>query len=235
VGKVSIIVPTLNEENYIGSLLSDIAEQTKKAAEIIIVDGRSKDGTVSVVERFPNVDLLVGSPPVASQRNLGGRKAEGDVLVFLDADVRLPKTFLEDFLEGFERRQLDVACPLYVPYRSTLAINAVHVFFNVMFVIFQKVLPSGAGHCIVIKREVFQRSRGFDPGLTFDDIELIRRLSKKHRFGIVDERLFVSDRRYKEHGVLQMFLRYLLMSLLFAIGRFDWANHIDYEFGDHKR
>jgi glycosyltransferase involved in cell wall biosynthesis len=235
VGKVSIIVPTLNEENYVGSLLSDIAEQTKDAAEIIIVDGRSKDGTASVVERFPNVDLLIGSPPVASQRNLGGRKAKGDVLVFLDADVRLPKSFLEDFLEGFERRQLDVACPLYVPYRSTLAINAVHVFFNVMFVVFQKILPSGAGHCIVLKREVFRRSRGFDPGLKFDDIELIRRVSKKHRFGIVDERLFVSDRRYKEHGVLRMFLRYLLMSLLFAIGRFDWANHIDYEFGDHKR
>jgi hypothetical protein len=122
-----------------------------------------------------------------------------------------------------------------VPYRSTLAINAVHVFFNVMFVVFQKILPSGAGPCIVLKREVFRRSRGFDPGLKFDDIELIRRVSKKHRFGIVDERLFVSDRRYKEHGVLRMFLRYLLMSLLFAIGRFDWANHIDYEFGDHKR
>ena len=48
-GKVSIIVPTLNEENYVGSLLSDIAEQTKEADGIIIVDGRSKDGTVSVV------------------------------------------------------------------------------------------------------------------------------------------------------------------------------------------
>ncbi len=154
-GKVSIVVPTLNEENYVGSLLSDITEQTKEADGIIIVDGRSKDGTVSVVVRFPNADLLIGSPPVAGQRNLGGRKAKGDVLVFLDADVRLPKTFLEDFLEGFERRQLEIACPLYIPYRSTLAINAVHVFFNALVVVFQKVLPSGAGPCIVIKREVF--------------------------------------------------------------------------------
>jgi Glycosyl transferase family 2 len=62
------------------------------------------DGTVSVVERFPHVDLVIGSPPVAGQRNLGGRKAKGDVLVFLDADVMLPKTFLKDFLEGFEQR-----------------------------------------------------------------------------------------------------------------------------------
>jgi glycosyltransferase involved in cell wall biosynthesis len=182
VGKVSIIVPTLNEENHVGSLLSDVSEQTKEPDEIIIVNSRSKDGTVSVVERFPNVELLIWSPPVASPRNLGGQGAIGDVLVFLDADVRLPKRFLEDFLEEFERRQLDIACPLYMPYRSTPAINAIHVFFNAAFVVFQKVLPSGAGHCIVIKREVFQRSRGFDPNLNFDDIELIRRLSKQYRF-----------------------------------------------------
>ena len=147
--------------------LGFVCGETKGADEITIVDGRPKDGTISVEERFPNVDLLIGSPPVAGQRNLGGRKANNDVLVFLDADVRLPKTFLQDFLERFERRQLDIACPLYMPYRSTLAIDAVHVFFNAIFVVFQKVLPSGAGHCIVIKREVFRRSRRFDPGLKF--------------------------------------------------------------------
>jgi glycosyltransferase involved in cell wall biosynthesis len=233
VGEVSIIVPTLNEENYVGSLLSDIARQTRAADEILVVEGRSKDGTVPIVERFPNADLLIGSPPVASQRNLGGRKARGDVLVFLDADVRLPATFLEGLLEEFERRHLDIACPLYMPYRSTLAINAVHVFFNAVFVVFQRILPSGGGACIAVKRELFQRSRGFDPGLRFDDIELIRRLSRVSRFGIVGRRIFVSDRRYKEEGVLWMFLRYLLLSFLFVIGRFDWANYIAYKFGDH--
>lgn len=232
-GEVSIIVPTLNEENYVGSLLSDIARQTRAADEILVVDGRSKDETVPIVERFPNANLLIGSPPVASQRNLGGRKARGDVLIFLDADVRLPATFLEGFLEEFERRHLDIACPLYMPYRSTLAINAFHVFFNAVFVVFQKTLPSGGGACIAIKREHFRRRRGFDPGLRFDDIELIRRLSRERRFGIVGKRIYVSDRRYKESGVLWIFLRYLLLSFLFVIGRFDWANYIDYEFGDH--
>jgi hypothetical protein len=77
--------------------------------------------------------------------------------------------------------------------------------------------------------------RGFDPNLNFDDIELIRRLSKQYRFGIVNRRIFVSDRRYREYGVLRMFLRYLLMSFLFATSRFGWANRIDYEFGDHVR
>jgi glycosyltransferase involved in cell wall biosynthesis len=78
----------VNEENHVGSLLSEVSEQTIVPDEIIIVDGRSKDGIVSVVERFSNVELLIWSPPAASQRNLGCRRARGDVLVFLDADVR---------------------------------------------------------------------------------------------------------------------------------------------------
>ncbi|HEX2183107.1 MAG TPA: hypothetical protein VHH10_12560, partial [Rubrobacteraceae bacterium] len=75
---------------------------------------------------------------------------------------------------------------------------------------------------------------GFDPGLKFDDIELIRRLAKGRRFGIVEERVFVSDRRYREHGTPRMMLRYALMALIFALGKFAWANRVDYEFGKHE-
>ncbi len=230
----SIVIPTLNEENYVGSLLSDIARQTRKAHEVIVVDGNSQDATASVVERFPGVDLLSGSPPVASQRNLGGRKASGDIVVFLDADVRLPETFLEDFLERIERRNLDIACPLYMPYRSTLLINGIHVYVNVVFVTLQKVLASGAGHCIALKREVFQQSSGFDPNLKVaDDIALVRKLSKDHRFGIVAKKLFVSDRRFKEEGMPRMLTKILLFSIVFTLGKFEWANRIAHEFGSH--
>ncbi len=208
---LSVIIPALNEERHVGSLLSDVAGQTRRADEVIVVDAGSEDGTVSVVKRFPGVVLLAGSPPVAKGRNLGGRSARGDVLIFLDADVRLQKGFFEGFLEEFEGRRLDVACPSYVPHRSTLAIRGVHAFFSLLFKSFEKILPSGAGHCIAVRGEVFRESRGFDPTLKFDDIELIRRLSKGRRFGIVAQKVYVSDRRYREHGVLRMVLTYLLM------------------------
>jgi glycosyltransferase involved in cell wall biosynthesis len=232
---VSIVIPTLNEEHHLGSLLSDISHQTRRADEVIVVDAGSEDGTVPIVKSFPGVVLLAASPPVAAGRNLGGRSARGDVLIFLDADVRLPEGFFEGFLEEFKDRRLDIACPSYVPHRSTPTIRSVHAFFNLLFSIFEKLLPSGAGHCIVVRREVFRESQGFDPALKFDDIELIRRLSKGRRFGIVAEQVYVSDRRYREHGVFRMVLRYSLMSLFFALGKYRWANRIDYEFGRHER
>jgi glycosyltransferase involved in cell wall biosynthesis len=234
--RTSIVIPTLNEEDYVGFLLSDIARQTRKADEVLVVDGDSQDATVSVVERFPGVDLLIGTPPVANQRNLGGRKASGDVLIFLDADVRLSEKFLEDFLETIEQRNLDIACPLYMPYRSTLLIKAIHAYVNVLFVALQTVLPSGAGHCIAVKREIFRKSPGFDPNLKVgEDVALVRKLSKGHRFGIVAKQLFVSDRRYREEGVPRMLTKILLLSIIFTFGRFGWANHIEHEFGTHTR
>jgi glycosyltransferase involved in cell wall biosynthesis len=232
--KVSIVIPTLNEENYVGFVLSDIARQTRKAHEVIVVDGTSQDATASVVERFPGADLLIGGPPVANQRNLGGRKASGDILIFLDADVRLSEKFLEDFLERIEQRNLDIACPLYIPYRSTLLIKIIHAYINVVFVVLQKVLPSGAGHCIAVKGEIFQQSPGFEPHLKVgEDVALVRKLSKRHRFGIVAKQLFVSDRRYKEEGVPRMLMKVLLLSIIFTFGEFGWATRIEHEFGNH--
>ena len=48
----SIIIPTLNEQNYIGNLLNDLTLQTYKDFEVIIVDGKSKDDTKKIVDKF---------------------------------------------------------------------------------------------------------------------------------------------------------------------------------------
>lgn len=162
VSSLSVIIPALNEEESLDSLLSDLAGQTREADEVIVVDAGSEDGTVSVAER-PGVRVLAGYPPVAKGRNLGGKSARGGVLIFLDADVRLPKGFLEGFVAEFEDRRLDVACPLYEPYDSTLAIRALHAFFNLLFESFQRLLPSGAGHCIAIRGRSSGRARASTP------------------------------------------------------------------------
>ena len=190
-----------------------------------MVDAGSSDATFRIAEQSP----------VARDRNLGGYSATGDLIFFLDADTRLPRTFLEDFESEVERRRLDIACPRYLPYDSTPTIRAIHAFWNMVLKTSERTLPSGAGHCIALRSELFREGRGFDPSLKFDDIELVRRLSKGKRFGIVDASAFVSDRRYREGGTLRTFLSHLLMAPAFALGRFEWANRAVYEFGNHDR
>ena len=48
--KLSVIIPTLNEERHVGALLSDIAAQTRQLDEVLVVDASSTDGTVQVVQ-----------------------------------------------------------------------------------------------------------------------------------------------------------------------------------------
>ena len=233
--RTSVVIPTLNEEHYLGGLLSDLAAQTGRLDEVFVVDAGSVDGTVAVARSYPFVEVVESTPPVALGRNAGGMQTGGDVVVFLDADARLPRDFLEKFLWQFERRGLDVACPLYYPRCSTRAIERFHDLFNAVTRAFQGVLPSGGGSCIAVRGAVFRGSDGFDPALKFDDIELIRRLSKGRRFGIVGEKVFVSDRRFRESGPVRTVAQYGLMALIFALGRYGWANHINYEIGKHAR
>jgi glycosyltransferase involved in cell wall biosynthesis len=230
---LSAVISALNEERHLGGLLSDLQRQTRSLDEVIVVDAGSSDATVRIAERS-RAAVLHGEPPVARGRNLGGYAATGDLIFFLDADTRLPQNFFEDFVWEIERRHLDVACPRYLPHDSTPAIRAVHAFWGALMKAFEGTLPSGAGQCIAVRGELFRGSDGFDPSLKFDDVELVRRLSKGRRFGLAGASVFVSDRRYREDGVLRTFLVHLLVALALALGRFEWANRVTYKFGDHE-
>jgi glycosyltransferase involved in cell wall biosynthesis len=233
--RVSVVIPALNEERHLAHLLSDIQRQSLRPEEVIVVDAGSSDASVRIAEQSPVAVVIHGEPPIACGRNVGGYSAKGELIFFLDADTRLPETYFEDFVGEVELRGLDIACPRYLPYESTPTIRAIHAFWNVLLRVFQRTLPSGAGHCIALRSKLFWESHGFDPSLKFDDIELVRRLSKGRRFGYVGASVFVSDRRYREEGILRTFLSHLLMAPAFALGKFEWANHIAYEFGDHDQ
>ena len=233
--KTSVVIPALNEERLLGGLLSDLAAQSRPPHEVFVVDAGSEDGTIVEARRFPFVEVLESTPPVAVGRNAGGMRTGGDVVLFIDADARLSGTFLERFLADFERRGLDVACPYYYPHDSTRAVERFHDVFNLVTRTFQGLSPSGAGTCIAIRGALFRGSRGFDPFFKFDDIELIRRLSRGRRFGIVEEKVFLSDRRYREQGFARTVAQHVFMGLVFALGKFEWANGINYDIGKHEQ
>lgn len=102
--KISVIIPTYNEEDVIGKCLESLSQQTYKDLEIIVVDDGSTDGTVKKVLLFTNHKSLITvlqqkhlGPGAA--RNLGAKEAKGKILVFVDADMTFEPDFIEKLVE----------------------------------------------------------------------------------------------------------------------------------------
>ncbi|GEM_PF-511178 len=104
---VSVIVPTYNVEKYIRVCLKKVLAQTYHNYEIIIVDDGSTDKTVEICEKKAQSDKRVKiikavHGGVSKARNIGLDKAEGDLVVFFDADDYPESTILEEYVKAHE-------------------------------------------------------------------------------------------------------------------------------------
>lgn len=91
---LSVIIPTYNEERYISGCLRTLREQTYPSVEIIVVDDGSTDKTKDMVKRF-QVKLIEQNhlgPGLA--RNRGAAESNGDILIFIDADMEFHPEYL---------------------------------------------------------------------------------------------------------------------------------------------
>jgi glucosyl-3-phosphoglycerate synthase len=105
--KVAVIIPALNEERTIGSMIESLNGNSYPNKEIIIVDGGSSDNTVGIAKGLGATVLREtgkpGFPCPANARNQGARHADADILCFIDADGEdVGKDFLENGVRSFD-------------------------------------------------------------------------------------------------------------------------------------
>jgi len=105
--KVSIIVPTYNVEPYVERCIKYCLNQTLKEIEVIVVDDKSTDKTLEVVNKFSNdkrlkVYALDKNSGPSHARNFGLEKAIGEFVTFIDSDDYIDEKYLE-YLYGFSK------------------------------------------------------------------------------------------------------------------------------------
>jgi succinoglycan biosynthesis protein ExoA len=106
---ISVIVPTLNEERFIGGVLDDMLDQKGHDAdvEILVVDGGSSDETRAIVKTYAangNVRLLENAKRhQVFGFNLGIRAAKGSIICIIHAHARFSKTYLAACLDARRR------------------------------------------------------------------------------------------------------------------------------------
>jgi|SRR3989344_6135250 len=230
---LSIIIPTLNEEDYLPRLLESLKKQNYKDYEIIVADAGSKDTTLQIARSYNCLVVKGGLPGMG--RNSGARVAKGDILLFLDSDTELPhKKFIENALKIFKKNKLDIAV-FPIDIRGGKAVDRLAVaIWNSWIEMMKKV--SAYGMCaFLVKNKVHKAMGGFDESVIFaEDQEYVSRMGKKYKLGIIKDPILISTRRYDKDGRLQTYLKYLTaeMHILF-LGPIK-SDIIKYKFGHYK-
>lgn len=241
---LAVVIPTLNEEKYIGRLLDSLAHQTVSPREICVVDAKSQDYTVGEVKkRQKNLPQLkyyqIPKFSIARQRNLGVSKTTASRILFLDADTVLidPHT-LEEYFKEAERRKAKLAVAQNYPLSDHWKDKAYFQAANLGTRVGQFVMPVAVGINLYCWRSVFEKFGGFDESIKVgEDTELIERFAKK---GVLYEiletpKVYTSVRRLRKEGRIRfvlMMINSFINSHLFGYRQNPVIK--EYEFGKHR-
>lgn len=212
--KISIIIPTYNEEATIGALVSFLKNNGREAiAEIIVVDGGSQDQTLTLAGEAGAIALLAPQKGRATQMNFGVSQATGDIFYFVHADSLPPATYVKDILtaitEGFV-----IGC-----YRFRFDSKKLLLKINSYCTRFDRIMCRGGDQSLFVTRAVFNEFKGYrNEFVIMEEYDFIRRVRQKYAFKIIPKDVLVSARKYDQNGYLRVNLANLTVFLLYLAG-----------------
>ncbi|KZX15567.1 MJ1255/VC2487 family glycosyltransferase [Methanobrevibacter curvatus] len=230
--KVSIIIPTYNEEEYLPTLLKSIKSQKFDDYEVIIADANSTDRTIKIAKKY-NCKIIKGGMPGIG-RNKGAEIAKGEILLFLDSDLKLSNNYLKKVVDEFESKNVDIGITLMNPLSKSKRDKILHDIANTFMIIFEKIKPHGAGcYGIITKKEIHDKHNGFDKNLSFgEDTDYIERIAKNHNFKVLrSSKIGVSTRRLEKEGLKKLLKQYSKSTFNDLRGIRTHADELEYFFG----
>ena len=224
--KISVIIPARNEEKYIESCIRSVKLQDFSNYEIIVVDNGSTDKTAEIAKTLGVRVISESGVGLPRAREKGRGIARGDLLVYLDADMKIPPLYLSRIFEHFEKHENVVAVsnPFFF-YDGNWGINLLaRFFFKIFFPIYCKLLKilkiPGVlfGANFAIRRKALEKIGGFNKSIKFygEDTDISKRISKEGDIDFINNlSTFTSARRYTEQGIFKTtfvyFVNYFFM------------------------
>lgn len=200
--KVHVVIPTLNEERYLPRLLEDL-QWVSLPLEVTVVDGGSSDATVALA-RAGGAAVVTAPTGRASQMNLGARRARGEWLCFLHADVRLPAQARDDLVRVAVGTGAEAAV-------WRLAIDGPGWWLRVVeygALIRDRVggFPYG-DQGMLVRRPLFERLGGFPDVPVMEDVAFARTVRRATALRRLPSPVLVSARRWEAEGPYRTWLR----------------------------
>jgi glycosyltransferase involved in cell wall biosynthesis len=236
--KISMIVPTLNEEKNIRMFFESVDEQSSVDYETVIIDGGSKDATSKIAEAHnAKIVVLPGYGEFIS-RNIGAKIAKGSLLLFTCADIIFPRNVFRKIVDKFEKYPQLIALsgpglPFDAPFIGRVE-YAIYDLFRYVLAKLPKPLKrfSTSTNFLVVRRNYFEKTGGF---LT-DDINADGLMGRKlldmgEVNFFMDTNVYASGRRMKNMGFVAFNRHYLyaLENVFFFSSNFGLTKSIKLE------
>lgn len=214
---ISVIIPTLNEEQALGQTLTSLPSAL--VLETIIVDGGSTDSTLAIARAFCTTlsnTRIVGAPTGrARQMNEGAKASRGDILLFLHADTQMPhdaSLIIESAL----------AHPTVVGGRFDVQFDTRSSWGQIISTLMNwRSRTSGIAtgdQAIFVRRHIFEQLGGFADIPLMEDIEFSRRLKRFGSIVPLRQAVRTSFRRWEQQGPLRTILLMWTLRFLYWTG-----------------
>lgn len=212
--QISIIIPVLNEADYIKKVLGAISENTgsDRIKEILVVDGGSTDNTLSHALSY-GATVISSEKGRAAQMNFGAKKATGELLYFIHVDSMPPENFDLAILNSIESGN-EVGC-----FQMQFNSNSRFLKFFGWCTRINHQLCRGGDQSLFITRKLFRETKGFNENyIIYEDNEFIQRIYKLRPFKIIPAKVTASARRYEERGMITLQWHYFMVHLKHFLG-----------------
>jgi rSAM/selenodomain-associated transferase 2 len=210
---ISIVMPVLDEAAGIEAALRALAPCRQRGAEVVVVDGGSRDATVELSR--PLADRVLTAPRGrAAQMNAGAAAARGDMLLFLHADTRLPENADRLILDGLARSgrawgRFDVRFDSGGPMRVVAAMMNLRSRLTGI---------TTGDQAIFVQRQAFEAAGRFPLIPLLEDVALCTGLKRMSRPLALRARVTTSARRWRQHGTLRTVLLMWRLRLSYFLG-----------------
>ena len=198
--KISIIIPTFNEEENIEKIITYLLSiPQKERVEIIIADGGSTDNTIELAKKKKVLTTLAPVKGRAGQMNHGVSLAKGDVFYFVHADSRPPLTYFTD-IEQSLGKGFNCGC-----YRSKFDSNNFMLKINAFFTRLNVLFCRGGDQTIFVTKELFEKVGPYkNEMLIMEDYDFLARIRKQGKFKLFKKATVFSARKYDENSWLKV-------------------------------
>lgn len=207
---ISVIIPTLNEANSIGSTLDSLRA---KVDEVIVVDAGSDDATVKIA-RERGAKVISSGRGRGLQMHTGARAARGNVLWFLHADT-CPDINCAELIRTALQDPAIVAGNFEVRWEGD---QRAARFLSWFYPQLRRFGVCYGDSAIFVRHETYKRIGGFQPFPIFEDLDLISRLRREGRVAHLAGEVTTSSRRFEGRSFARVFVRWLFLQVLYWLG-----------------